>query len=117
MATWPVSLPEYPNQQGFSRVMRENVIRSQMGYGPAKMRRRSTGNLYQVTMQLWLTQAQLETLDQFYDDNMTLTWDWVDFGRNPTVTARYRFLAPPSVTPLGAVHWQVGLTLEMDTDA
>lgn len=116
MANWPSTLPEYPNQQGYSRVMRPNVLRSQMGYGPAKMRRRTTGNLYQVTMSFWLDQAQLEILNQFYDDNMAITWTWVDFGFVPAVVARYRFLSPPSVTPLGANHWSVNLTLEMDTD-
>lgn len=117
METWPGTLPDYPNQDGYGRVMKPNVIRSDMGYGPAKMRKRTTANLYQVTMQLWLTQAQLDALDEFYDDNMALTWVWEDFGRNPTVTARYRFLAPPAASPLGAIYWAVSLSLEMDTDA
>lgn len=115
MATWPVTLQDVPNQAGFSQVLKPNVVRSSMGYGPDKIRRRSTADWYNVTMQLWLDYTQLATLDQFYKDNMALTWDWLDFTKNPTVAARYRFMGPPSVNPLGALHWVVTLSLEMES--
>lgn len=114
MADWPLTLQQVPNQAGFSQTLKPNLIRSSMGYGPDKLRRRSTAEWYSVSVQLWLTYDQLATLEQFYLDNMALTWGWLDFTKSPAVAATYRFMGPPSVAPLGFSHWVIGLSLEME---
>lgn len=114
MNDWPVTLPQQPNLEGFSQIQKPNVVRSGMGYGPDKVRRRVTMDLYSVGMVLWLTQAQMETLDQFYVDNIALAWNWVNFKKSPPVAAVYTFMAPPAASPMGNDYWAVNLSLEME---
>ena len=113
MASWPASLQQEPNIDGYSRTLKPNVIRSAMGYGPDKIRRRTTMDLYVVTIQVWLDYPQLATFDQFYKDNMSLPWDWLDFGVQPNVPAVYTFLASPTVAPIGPLNFSATMSLEM----
>lgn len=115
MATWPVELQQEPNIAGYSRVLKDNAIRSGMSYGPIKIRRRTTMNLYTVTMQIWCDYPQSEIFDQFYEDNMSIPFDWLDFGFNPPVAATYVFLATPPRQPIGPLNFQFDLVLEMET--
>lgn len=115
MADWPTELQQEPNTAGFSMVVKPNAIRSAMAYGPDKIRKRTTADWYNVTIQLWCDYAQLAVLDQFYIDNVALTFNWLDFSKSPAVSAVYRFVNPPQVTPLNShSHWQVSLALEME---
>lgn len=114
MSAWPSTLPQAPLASGFSRMQRDNVISSAMDYGPAKKRNRVTSYLYDIALSLLLTQAQVETLETFYNANKTATWTWLDFGVVPYPAATYRFMAPPSTQPAGGDYFHVTLALEME---
>ena len=101
MASWP--LDNYVNRTGFALQERDNTIRSQMGYGPDKLRRRTTVSIWNCSFTKWLTTAEYDTIVDFYKDNQALAWDWVDPVNGDS--AVFRFLAPPSFTYLGPGYW------------
>jgi len=118
---WPPSLPQAPEPTGYVNIERGNVISSPMGYGPAKLRQRSTQALRDVTMHFFLESTGSQdvndpmwTLDNFYTNTLerVLEFDWIDHRTgNP---ATYRFKAPPSISPYGtALYWDVTLELEI----
>ena len=117
-AFWPSSLPQYLRLQGYAQARVNDTIRSTMGYGPDKVRRRTTGTIENIQGTLVLTNAQLSTLSNFY--NATLTggaerFNWVDFltvnESSPTIV-KYRFLTPPTYSNIGK-FWTVVLSLEL----
>lgn len=112
---WPLSLPSLPRDTGYGEQPPELSLRSPMDVGPAKVRRRQTAGVRPLQAQLILTEAQVETLDQFYvtgTESGALVFDWV----NPRTeaAAELRFVGPPRYTPLsGDVVWRADLTLEI----
>lgn len=115
MASWPTELQQEPNVEGFSQRMKPNTIRSNMEYGPDKIRRRTKQDWYDVTITIWCDMAQMAVFDQFYRDNMTLTWDWLNFNVEPFTAATYRFVGVPNVSPMGPLYRVVTMTLEMES--
>ena len=103
-ATWPVDLPTTPLSAGYSDVQRNNVIRSEMGYGPAKTRRRSTVYMRDITYQYVMTKAQLTSLETFYTTTLEggiLTYDYPNYINNNDTTDELRFKQPPVIQPSG----------------
>lgn len=99
MSTWPASLPQAPLTTGYSETPRDNVIRSPMGYGPDKTRRRTTSKIVDIGMQLLMTSTQTATLDTFYYDTIAQVGvvDWVHHRLGGS--AQYYFTAPPIYVP------------------
>lgn len=101
MAAWPVTLPTAPNQDGFQESPPNNVIRTAMDVGLAKLRRRSTSAPRIITCSYDLTQTQVGYLDAFYVSTTyggtdPFTWTHPRTGSSLTV----RFAAPPAYQPL-----------------
>ena len=113
MATWPTELPQVPLQSGFSQVRKDNNIRSQMSYGPDKVRRRTTVAISPVTAAIELLEDELYILDDFYEANSSIVWIWKDFQQPSTTDANYRFMAPPTYRPMGGQWWSITLNLEI----
>lgn len=116
MASWPddttnPGFPQIPLQSGFSQTRKDNTIRSAMGYGPDKLRRRTTVDIQMVTAAIELLEDQLVILDDFYNDNQSIPWDCTNFlTMQPAV---YRFKAPPAYRPMGGQWYSVTLSLEI----
>ncbi len=96
MATWPATLPQEPMEQGYNEVAPDNILRTQMDVGPAKLRRRTLSNTRPVTISLRLSAAQIEILDAFYmtdlvSGSQTIQWVHPRTG----VSKDLRFTAPP----------------------
>ena len=113
--TWPVDLPTTPLSAGYSDVQRDNTIRSEMGYGPAKVRRRSTVNMRDITYQYVMTKAQVTSLSTFY--NVTLgggveTYDYPNYIDTVDTSDELRFKQPPVIQPSGP-DFSVRLFLEV----
>lgn len=113
--TWPASLPQEPLVEGFIEQAPNTLIRSQMEAGPAKVRRRFTSGPRNFDCQLYLSPAQVETLDGFYVSTLAggaLSFDWKHPRTQAAVT--FRFIEPPSYKPVkrGAA-WQASLRLEV----
>ena len=91
MSTWPGTLPQDLELQNFNEVLPDNLIRSEMDVGPAKVRRRTRANVGLKAGQITCTAAQWTTLETFYNDtvaggSLTFTWgsDTLRFTGPPT---------------------------------
>lgn len=113
---WPTTLPVilYPApEDNYNRAPESGVLRTSMDAGPVKMRRRFTAIVTPTKISLSMTQAQVQALTTFYRTTLQCVqpFDWVDLlGRN---TATFRFVNAPSIVPVAADMWRVGLDLEM----
>jgi hypothetical protein len=115
MATqvWPPSLPETPLLRGFSQKESDNdILRSEMGVGPAKVRLRSTANVSNNQSSILITDAQKTTLQTFYGTTLLKVkrFDWTD--QLTGVTEEFRFVSAPIYVPVG-IKWSVALNLEI----
>ena len=106
---WPTELPQVPLRNGYQKDQVDTVIRSDMGYGPAKLRRRTTSVIYQGQFQMHLDDSQKAVLDQFYEDNMSVPWTlaW------PAPDTEYRFTAPPRYQEITCDLWVVAVAAEV----
>ena len=111
MATWPATLQQCLEVQGYSESERDNVIRSPMGYGPAKLRRRTTHRIDDISGFIYVEEADLDTLKGFYRDNGPLPFDWIDFQTG--LPATYRFRAAPVYRAVGGELYTATLQLEL----
>lgn len=114
MSTWPVTLPQSPRGSGFSQRDKSATIRSPMGYGPDKTRRRTTAVIQEVACNMALTDAQKDTLIAFYETDTAagaLSFDWIDHLNGGAVA--YRFLSPPQWSYAGCDNWLVQMSLEV----
>ena len=116
--TWPAGLPQYLRLQGYAQQRVNDTIRSPMGYGPDKVRRRTTGVIQNVPGSLILTNAQKNTLQTFYITTLTggsERFNWIDFlsGDSPLPAVEYRFIQPPTYTSAGNGTWFAVLALEL----
>lgn len=113
-ARWPASLPQWALQRGFRSGGHKTNIRSEMGYGPAKVRRRTSSDTKPVTISIHVTQAQLDTLESFYNTTLemgALAFEWVDF-ETKTDPVDYRFLSRFTTSVYGYDTWTIAMSLE-----
>ena len=95
MAVWPVSLPQTPFL-GLRDQRQDARLRTEMDVGPAKMRRRHTAAVRNITATTLLTGTQRATFDTFYKTTLSegaLAFDWVDPVDGTTTS--FRFVSPP----------------------
>lgn len=113
--TWPSGLPDAPRPGGFREVVPRSSVRTQMDVGPAKLRRRSTGNVRFFQCIFELTLAQVATLDTFFITTLTGGSEAYNFDHPRTgATAEYRFLEPPSYSnPEGGDLWIAVCNIEL----
>ena len=112
--TWPITLPQVPLYQGFAQTEKTATIRSPMGYGPAKVRRRTTAAIQPVNASLMLSTTEKDTLLNFYDVTVrggSDRFNWIDHLTGATV--EYRFTAPIQWFPRSCDLWMALLNLEI----
>lgn len=111
---WPVSLTQEPEATGFSQQLEDNLIRTQMDAGKAKVRRRFSAGVMLSSMSMVLTTEEKNTLVAFYETTLvdgSLEFDWIDHLKGGAAT--YRFVAPPIFRAIGQVIWKVTMQLEI----
>jgi hypothetical protein len=119
MDNWPVSLPR-PQVEGCAYTPQDNQIRTEMRAGVPKARRATTARPVNVTFQLVLTQAQVQTLDDFVAITLSdvLPFQWMDFRKpdGEENVAVYRFIRRPHYTPRrSGMRWNATVELELLT--
>ena len=62
MSTWPATIPLL--KEGYKESPPDRVLRSNMGVGPAKLRRRSSSAVRNVSIKLFLTDEQIGQMDE-----------------------------------------------------
>ena len=96
MPNWPVTLPVYPLLEGYRETPPNQIIRSQMDQGPAKLRRRTTAAVRLFQVGFMLSQSQIDDLENFYLTTLVggaLSFDFTHPRTGATVTCR--FASPP----------------------
>lgn len=110
MATWPADpFPQVPERNGYTDNEVDTVIRSPMGYGPAKIRPRVQVPIDNTMQTFTLTGAQKTEFETFYKANLALRFDWDNTIDGSGV---YRFLAPPMYQEVTCDVWKMQCKLE-----
>jgi len=109
MTTWPSTL--VIRRDAFNETPPARQLRSSMDVGPDKVRRRTTLAPRNITIQMLLTDALLDTFDDFYVANDTGIFDFVHPRTTETMTARFTD-EPPTYESMDNL-WNVKVTLEL----
>lgn len=113
MTTWPATLPA-PLLSGYQEGQANNLLRTEMEVGPAKVRRRTQANVRPISFSLILDDAELEDLLEFYN-TMTqcgaLPFDFTDVRTSDTLSCRFNSTLP--FQPLGGGLYSVNISLEV----
>ena len=112
-AAWPATLPQYVLQEGYAENGRENSIRSNMEQGPAKTRKRYTSAIRKFSVALYMTAAQVDIFDAFYESDLafgSISFTWVHPRTQASGT--FRILNQPAYTPTGP-NYKVQFDMEL----
>lgn len=115
---WPSSLPQYVLEEGYSRNLRSNVIRTNNSLGEAKVRRRNTKIIYDLNVSMVMSTTQFSTFETFFQNTIGLGALSFNFPKpeNPSTTIEVRIVTEQqaySVTPeTGTGYFIVGFTME-----
>lgn len=117
MTSWPASLPWL--LVGLTDEPSDNVLRTEMPAGPAKVRRRWTVDRRLVPGMMLVTGTQRATLDNLYANILTSVLPFTYEDPDTGSTANYRFATRPRYA-LEVGHddytkrvWRVTATLEI----
>lgn len=97
---WPTTLYGLILKEGFQETPPENVLRTEMDVGPAKLRRRSTAAVRKFPVQMFFSVALVAIFETFYvttSKSGSLVFNY----RSPRtkVLADHRFASVPIYTP------------------
>lgn len=112
MASWPNTLPQLPEADGYSEKMNTGVIRTDMDTGPAKVRRRFTAVTADLTVKFAITQAQSGIFDAWFVGTLyggAITFEWTNPRTNTSET--FRIKGEPSYSNQDT---QLFLTLQLE---
>lgn len=113
---WPVSLPQYVTESGFTEQIQDQTIESQMETGPAKIRRRFTKSLRRFQVSMQMTAAQVSTFENFWQTTCrggSIPFDWLHPRTRVASTLRFRNPAPMITTIGGGTAAVVQFNLEI----
>ncbi|CAB4130461.1 hypothetical protein UFOVP119_85 [uncultured Caudovirales phage] len=114
--SWPSQLPAYVLEGSYQEATQDQTIESQMESGPAKIRRRFTKLIKKFTIQMAMTEAQVETyFDPFWQTTClggSIPFDWVHPRTRASTTFRFRNPAPTYNVSGGGGTILVNFTIE-----
>ncbi len=114
MPTWPAALPTLPLAEGFRETPANNILRTEMEQGPAKVRRRSTAGVGKMTLAYLLSTADIQTLENFIQDDLSggvLPFSFTHPRKGNALTCRFRQLPEYGATNGG--YFKVAVELEI----
>lgn len=99
---------------GYASQDAPNVLRSQVDAGTAKVRRRYTEAVNNVSASISADKTQIKTFDDFYHIDLQSGVNRFTFLDPVTETEKeYRFREPPSYTPITDTQWLISMALEV----
>jgi hypothetical protein len=107
LATFPFTTPQ---RGGYNDAEVGNVLRSNMGYGPAKLRVRTAAVLDNVVAVFTTDDVGYVTMKAFYTDNKSIQFDWDNTLGNGV--QQYRFISPPQYQEATCDVWRIQVQLE-----
>ena len=114
MVTWPSSLPQSPMATSYSEVVPNNIIRTEMDSGAAKVRRRTTAAPRFLRISYIMDKTQIATLDDFYLTSLksgSLKFSFTNPRTN--MVENVRFMKQPEYISENGNYFRVNLTLEV----
>lgn len=112
MAAWPGTLPS-PISDGYQEIFANNVIRTEMDVGIAKIRKRSTAAPVNFQLVYNMTAAQVTTLETFYETTTNFGADTFTMANPRTgTTENFRFVSPPQLSIPTGVRYRVSIQFE-----
>lgn len=114
MATWPSSLPQNLNTDGFSLTQQDQTVRTGMDAGPDFVRRRFTAATAQLSGSIVVDETQYGTFWSFFNNTLSggsAQFDWTHPVDGSPATMR--FSAVPSVSAAGGGLYRVDMQLEI----
>lgn len=111
-AVWPATLPQLPEYNWVERKL-ENRVKSETETGPAKYRRRFTRANRQVSLSMFLTAAQVTTLDIFHTTTLSdgvLKFEMVH--PRTGLTHEFRFVSTFEVVEIAEGLYKTNIELE-----
>lgn len=116
---WPPALTRAPRVADLEETAPDVVLRSEMDVGPAKLRRRFTGDKRKFSIVLDLRASEVATFDAFFKDTTfggSLSFSWV--LPRTGFPADFRFTSTPVYRPQGprgdgSEWWRVTFSVEM----
>lgn len=113
MPTWPATLPQSPEREGYTERPGNAVIRAAVD-GPQLTRRRYTAVPKGYTANFFLTSAELDTFQTFYETDLrggALSYDWRERGIAANPVRQFLIVEEPTWTYLGGIYWRLTLQL------
>lgn len=114
MPTWPSSLPA-PSAAQYGATRASVLARTDFEAGPARVRRRYTAEIRNVSLQWTLTSAQLQELSTFWAaiEHGAAWFDMPLTLEDGERTRSVRFVNPPEQLFLAPGLWRVTAALEI----
>jgi hypothetical protein len=112
-ATWPESLQQYLNEDGFSFETGSTVIRTENQNGPVKIRRTMTKSVDRLQCTINLTTSQYSVLNYFFDTTLNGGANTFNFVHPISgVLTEFRMTQPPSYRSMGGGNFRVSMSWE-----
>jgi hypothetical protein len=111
--SWPITLQTLWNEANFGLDAGDTTIRSEMDFGPSKVRRRTTVGIDRFTGSIYLTTSQYSVFKTFFD--VSLNGGVKTFYFNHPITEAqevFRFIGAYKITSLGAGQFLLNFTWE-----
>lgn len=118
MASWPTTLPA-PRGNGYAIDPEEQVIRTQMEFGSARVRRQTFARVDSIKSNWLFTDAQMAIFRAWFESSTGAAGgaSWFDItlptGDGGARLAQARFSTAPAMAQNGRRFWQVTATLEV----
>jgi len=111
--SFPNELQDLLNQAGFTQQFGKTTIRSTVDVGPAKIRSRFTKEIDRFSCSIDLEKDDYSILSTFYKTTLNNGVRTFNYNHPMTgVESEFRFVEPPSITPIGGLWFKVGLSWE-----
>jgi hypothetical protein len=114
MVAWPNTLPLVPLVQDYQEKKQSHLTRTEMDSGHFKVRAKTTKGLEDLTLGYYMTAAQIDILEAFYEvtlGNGVLAFDYMHPRRGESV--RVRFKNEPAVMAVNGFYFKVEMRLEV----
>ncbi len=114
MASWPSTLPQYVDQDGYSQTTKNPLLRTEMDAGPAKVRLRYTAVPEEFSITLTMNKTQLETfVTTFFKNTISYGADVFTWKHPVTqANANCRFTSMYTIAPHG-LDFKVSFSMEI----